>query len=413
MSTPMCPVNTNKSTVSNVSIDSLITTEIDRMMYQIDPQQSDPIIPGAYDSVDFLEHCGKRPTEIIETDNNADLITPSCGKEIAIATNTNIKCDSYRDKLLEGINEKADCVVTKLAKPLEPAFQIPVRINGSHHDPKPANENFTGVSRKRTSRFYITNIDPSSTDISNTSCRVTDLGRTNVNKSIVFSDFMLRNNIIPVNASTLRDASSFTYIPTRTLLDYFLVSEELAGDVISCENIPEGTLSLTSDHLPVFLKLSIPYVCNSTNSCNNVWPSWRKASESSLGAYNELTNKIADELLDLPLCNLSDLDTLAYKLTDKLKDCANETIPSGSFNPKTKPYWSDEVKQAQTAERLARRKWINQGRPRVANFPSYVEYKSAKNEFRNRQRLPIMPTWTILTVKSTKQLSVMSDSFGA
>ncbi|CAG2196181.1 PLAT [Mytilus edulis] len=107
MSTPMCPVNTNKSTVSNVSIDSLITTEIDRMMYQIDPQQSDPIIPGAYDSVDFLEHCGKRPTEIIETDNNADLITPSCGKEIAIATNTNIKCDSYIDKLLGGINEKA------------------------------------------------------------------------------------------------------------------------------------------------------------------------------------------------------------------------------------------------------------------------------------------------------------------
>ncbi|VDI31056.1 Hypothetical predicted protein, partial [Mytilus galloprovincialis] len=183
----------------------------------------------------------------------------------------------------------------------------------------------------------------------NTSGRVTDLDRTNVNKSIVFSDFILRNNIIPVNASTLSGASSFTYIPTRTLLDYFLVSEELADDVISCENIPEGTLSLTSDHLPVFLKLT-------------------------------------DALLDLPLCNLSDLDTLAYKLTDKLKDCANETIPSGSFNPKTKPYWSDEVKQAHTAERLARRKWINQGRPRGANFPSYVEYKSAKNEFRNRQR---------------------------
>ncbi|VDI08552.1 Hypothetical predicted protein [Mytilus galloprovincialis] len=107
MSTPMCPVNTNKSTVSNVSIDSLITTEIDRMMYQIDPQQSDPIIPGAYDSVDFLEHCGKRPTEIIETDNNADLITPSCGKEIAIATNTNIKCDSYRDKLLRRHKRKS------------------------------------------------------------------------------------------------------------------------------------------------------------------------------------------------------------------------------------------------------------------------------------------------------------------
>ncbi|CAC5407710.1 unnamed protein product [Mytilus coruscus] len=220
----------------------------------------------------------------------------------------------------------------------------------------------------------------------NTSCRVTDLERTNVNKSIIFSDFILRNNIVPVNASRLCDTSSFTYIPTRTVLDYFLVSEELAGDVISCENIPEGTLSLTSDHLPVLLKLSIPYVANSTNGCNTVWPSWRKASESSLDAYNELTNKMAVELLDLPLSNLSDLDTLASKLTDKLKECANITIPSGSFNPKSKPYWSDEVKQAHTAERLARRKWPNQGRPRGVNFHSYVEYESAKNEFRNRQR---------------------------
>ncbi|CAC5398172.1 unnamed protein product [Mytilus coruscus] len=120
----------------------------------------------------------------------------------------------------------------------------------------------------------------------NTSCRVTDLERTNVNKSIIFSDFILRNNIVPVNASRLCDTSSFTYIPTRTVLDYLLVSEEL----------------------------------------------------------------------------------------------------SGSFNPTTKPYWSDEVKQAHKAKRLARRKWINQGRPRGVNFPSYVEYKSAKNEFRNRQR---------------------------
>ncbi|CAC5398246.1 unnamed protein product [Mytilus coruscus] len=178
----------------------------------------------------------------------------------------------------------------------------------------------------------------------NTSCRVTDLERTNVNKSIIFSDFILRNHIIPVNASKLCDISSFTYIPTRTVLDYFLVSEELAGDVISFENIPEGTLSLTSDHLPVFLELSIPYVGNSTN------------------------------------------DTLANKLTDTLKDCANIAIQSGSFNSKTKPYWSFEVTQAHTAERLARRKWINQGRPQGVNFNSYVEYKSAKNEFRNRQR---------------------------
>ncbi|CAG2251232.1 unnamed protein product [Mytilus edulis] len=186
--------------------------------------------------------------------------------------------------------------------------------------------------------------------------------------------------------AVLCDPSSFTFIPTRTVLDYFLVSEELANDVTFCENIPEGTLSLTSDHLPVFLQLSIPCVANSSNGGNTVWPSWRKASDSSLHAYNELTNEIAVDLLDMPLSTFLDLDTLASKLTDKLKECANITIPSGSFNPNTKPYWSDQVKQAHKAERLARRTWINNGRPRGKSFPSYVEYKSAKNEFRNRQR---------------------------
>ncbi|CAC5390889.1 SLC5A7 [Mytilus coruscus] len=139
----------------------------------------------------------------------------------------------------------------------------------------------------------------------NTICRIPDLERTYVKKSIIFSDFILRNNIVPVNACRLCDTSSFTYIQTRIL-------------------------SLISDHLPVLLKLSIPYVPNSSNGCNTVWPSWRKASGSSLYAYNELTNKIAVELLHMPLSTLSDLDTLASKLTDKPKECANITIPSGT-----------------------------------------------------------------------------------
>lgn len=37
-------------------------------------------------------------------------------------------------------------------------------------------------------------------------------------------------------------------------------------------------------------------------------------------------------------------------------------MPSGTFNPKTMPYWSDELKQAHTEERLARMKWLRQSR---------------------------------------------------
>ncbi|CAG2226973.1 unnamed protein product [Mytilus edulis] len=298
---------------------------------------------SSYD--DILEHCGTRPTEIIKTDNNAGSITPICGKEIA--TDSNLKCDSYRDKLLGGINKNADSVATNLAKAIKPAFQIPVRINGVQNDPKPENDNFTGVSRKRTSRFYITNIDPSSSK-----------------------------------------EGLLSYAKQRGVnITHVILFKPRKGRISGRINVTmESKPLLQNNHLPVFLQLSIPCVANSSNGGNTVWPSWRKASDSSLHAYNELTNEIAVDLLDMPLGTFLDLDTLASKLTDKLKECANIAIPSGSFNPNTKPYWSDQVKQAHKAERLARRTWINHGRPRGKSFPSYVEYKSAKNEFRNRQR---------------------------
>ncbi|VDI34199.1 Hypothetical predicted protein [Mytilus galloprovincialis] len=96
--------------------------------------------------------------------------------------------------------------------------------------------------------------------------------------------------------------------------------------------------------------LQIPVRINGIH--NTVWPSWCKAADSSLHAYNELTNEIAVDLLDMPLKTFLDLDTLASKLTDTLKECANITILSGSFNPNTKPYWSDQacIHQTDNAE---------------------------------------------------------------
>ncbi|VDI24480.1 Hypothetical predicted protein [Mytilus galloprovincialis] len=57
------------------------------------------------------------------------------------------------------------------------------------------------------------------------------------------------------------------------------------------------------------------------------------------------------------------------------------------YNPHTKPYWNADVKQAHTKERNMRRVWMQDGRPRGMQHESYFNYKRAKRDFRNIQKL--------------------------
>ncbi|CAC5401107.1 unnamed protein product [Mytilus coruscus] len=57
------------------------------------------------------------------------------------------------------------------------------------------------------------------------------------------------------------------------------------------------------------------------------------------------------------------------------------------YNPHTKPYWNADVKKAHTKERSMRRVWMQDGRPRGMQHESYFNYKRAKRDFRNIQKL--------------------------
>ncbi|CAC5409893.1 unnamed protein product [Mytilus coruscus] len=57
------------------------------------------------------------------------------------------------------------------------------------------------------------------------------------------------------------------------------------------------------------------------------------------------------------------------------------------YNPHTKPYWNADMKKAHTKERNMRRVWMQDGRPRGMQHESYFNYKLAKRDFRNIQKL--------------------------
>ncbi|CAC5387881.1 unnamed protein product [Mytilus coruscus] len=53
---------------------------------------------------------------------------------------------------------------------------------------------------------------------------------------------------------------------------------------------------------------------------------------------------------------------------------AKETIPCNMYNPHTKPYWNEDVKNAHTKECKMSRVWIQDGRPRESICDAFANY---------------------------------------
>ena len=75
-----------------------------------------------------------------------------------------------------------------------------------------------------------------------------------------------------------------------------------------------------------------------------------------------------------------DLDTYAELITSSLLSAAENCIPCRRSNRMTKPYWNDDVIQANKFECAYREKWTLEGKPRGKDFPTYVEYKPCKKK---------------------------------
>ena len=126
----------------------------------------------------------------------------------------------------------------------------------------------------------------------NASIVESDLHRTNTSKSVEFSNLIINNALVPVNASNQCVGSRYTYIPCQTLLDYILVDDSLYPNVRHCENLEEGTLGLTSDHLPVMLSIDIPIANDTLTLPAEPWPSWHKATISDLSRFSETSDSV-------------------------------------------------------------------------------------------------------------------------
>ena len=210
--------------------------------------------------------------------------------------------------------------------------------------------------------------------------------RANQPKSRELLKFIRNQNIVAINNMTMCIGPSYTFIPTMTMLDYIFTDDITACQVKSCEILAEGTISSTSDHLPIFCCFDFQRtVIHQAVDVSN-WTAWHKATPDQLQTYEPTVSESVQGLLNVNIQTQNDADLFVNELVKCLLKAASQTLPRKGFSKYTKPYWNDEIKELHKLERKARTEWIQADRPRDKENDLYTSYKRAKDLFRSSQR---------------------------
>lgn len=111
----------------------------------------------------------------------------------------------------------------------------------------------------------------------NASVHNEDSRHVNVYKSSLLKDFAMRNHIGCPRVDFDTFGSDYTFIFTKTTLDYTLCSNSLCSYVNLYQVYEEGLFSSTSDHLPVLMTINLHAKNRMSNKSLNCLPAWHKA----------------------------------------------------------------------------------------------------------------------------------------
>ena len=126
----------------------------------------------------------------------------------------------------------------------------------------------------------------------NASYMQNDVGRSNVLKSNELINFIETNRLF--NPYTRFEAISnnppFTFTGNNTMLDYILLDEAFTNHVRTFKIFNEGEISSTSDHLPVYIEISISENIHALSPIDKQLPAWHRASNEQVLAYENIVS---------------------------------------------------------------------------------------------------------------------------
>lgn len=211
------------------------------------------------------------------------------------------------------------------------------------------------------------------------------IDRSNINlyKAKALKQFISRADLGLPGIDFSTSGSNFTFTTTKTTLDYIMCNKSLRHHINQYHVYEEGSLSSTSDHLPILMVLSVNLKCNAIRNPLCPLPAWHKAELNRLEEYKNIVSEQCTNFQHRNLQCSEQIEQFCIDLNSILHDAASLSIPTAKYRPYLKPEWTPKVKELHDTERLKRKIWLAEGRPRGMSHESYRAYKRAKRQFRN------------------------------
>lgn len=210
-------------------------------------------------------------------------------------------------------------------------------------------------------------------------------------RTLYFQNLLSMFDFMSVNVQDFCRGPVCTYFPKEgngTAIDHILVASGLVDQIHECRVLDDHCINV-SDHHPVFLSVKLPRV-TSTHAIkhNPIRLSWKKAksSDGALNRYKQLSTQELCKIQCPPnddIIDNSNIEQYHVDIINTIKHTAENVIPKIKFAKYLKPYWSKEINSYHNVMQRYRTIWTSQGKPRGMQFESYLNYKRAKNEFRN------------------------------
>lgn len=182
-------------------------------------------------------------------------------------------------------------------------------------------------------------------------------------------------------------------------IDHCVVSDNVKDSVLKvC--VYDDCIMNSSDHLPLGLEIchdryarDVVRDCNAQLICTRVI--WKKWSATQIrDGYTEPLETETERLLHLYNCNgtescLTNVEILVHFTNDvkaAIVNAAAGLVPSRKKRSHLKPYWTVQLTTLSKHQKLCWKRWVDAGRPRLDDNQLWVEYKTAKRDFRRMQR---------------------------
>ena len=197
----------------------------------------------------------------------------------------------------------------------------------------------------------------------------------------LFEQFMLSNNLQSLVTHGMCKGPLCTFFPYSggpcSQIDHVII-QNCHLCIIEHVMVEDEHALNTSDHHPISLRIScrIPRYSAQTRRTYR----WDKADST---IYRDTLEGciIVKGLMNMSIRCPDDIDLLYNELKLSILESSEKCVPKSRFCSYKKPYWSSEIKELYARQKQLRRIWIEEGRPRGSDYPSYVEYKAAKYVF--------------------------------